>query len=163
LKVTAQEEYGLRCLVQVAAQPATAPITLTEIARREAMSVPHVAKLMGFLRNAGLVDSVRGRSGGYVLTRPAERISVYEALVGLGERLFDAEYCGRFHGTDDQACVHVGGCTIRSVWNRVESIVSDILRQITIADLLRMEESVLQRSLDDRSRLSTMLHLEPRR
>src|SRR5262245_52149104 len=100
MKVTAQEEYGLRCLVQVAAQPATEPITLTEIARREGMSVPHVAKLMGLLRHAGLVDSVRGRSGGYVLTRPPERISVYEALEGLGERLFDAEYCERFHGLD---------------------------------------------------------------
>ena len=81
----------------------------------------------------------------------------------LGERLFDAEYCERFHGTDDQACVHVGGCTIRSVWSRIEAIVGDVLRQTTIADLLRMEESVLQQSLDDRSRLSTMLHLELRK
>lgn len=163
MKVTAQEEFGLRCLVQVAAQPTSEPITLTEIARREAMTVPHVAKLMGLLRHAGLVDSVRGRSGGYVLTRPPERISVYDALQGLGERLFDAEYCDRFHGLDDQACVHMGGCTIRSVWSRVESIVGDVLRQTTVADLLRMEEAVLQRSLDDRSRLSTLLHLEPRK
>ena len=163
MKVTAQEEYGLRCLLQVAAHSANDPITLTEIAQREAMSVPHVAKLMGFLRHAGLVDSVRGRSGGYVLTRPAETISVYDALQGLGERLFDAEYCERFHGPDDQACVHMGGCTIRSVWSRVEAIVGNVLRQTTIADLLGMDEAVLQRSLDDRSKLSTMLHLEARK
>jgi len=163
MKVTAQEEYGLRCLMQVAARPPGAPATITEIAAREAMSVPNVAKLMGFLRQAGLVDSVRGRSGGYVLARPAEQISVYDALLGLGERLFDGEYCGRFHGPDDQDCVHMGGCTIRSVWSRVESIVGDVLRRTSIADLLRMDESVLQRSLDDRSKLSAMLHLEPRK
>jgi Rrf2 family protein len=163
VKVTAQEEYGLRCLVQVAGSTSAEPVTLTEIAGREAMSVPHVAKLMACLRQAGLVESVRGRSGGYVLARPAEQISVYDALRALGERLFDAEYCQRFHGTDDQACVHVGGCTIRSVWSRVEAIVGDVLHQTSIADLLRMEEAVLQRSLGDRSKLSTLLHLEPRK
>jgi len=163
MKVTAQEEYGLRCLLQVAAHTAAEPITLTEISGREGMSVPHVAKLMGFLRQSGLVDSVRGRSGGYVLTRPANQISVFDVLTGLGERIFDAEYCGRFHGADDQECVHVGGCSIRSVWSRVEAIVSDVLRKTTVADLLRMEESAMQRSLDDRARLSSLLQIDLRR
>lgn len=163
MKVSAQEEYGLRCLLQVAAQSSAAePLTLTEIARREGMSVPHVAKLMGLLRLGGLVESVRGRSGGYVLTRPADKISILDALTGLGERIFDGEYCGRFHSADDQACVHVGGCSIRSVWNRLESLVSDVLRRTTLTDLLRQEESALTRSLDERSRLSSMLQIEPR-
>lgn len=160
MKVTAQEEYGLRCLLQVAAAPAGAPVTLTEIARREGMSVPHVAKLMGALRQGGLVESVRGRAGGYVLARAPEQVSVLEVLMGLGERLFDSEYCTRYHGTNDEACVHASGCSIRSVWSRVESIVSDVLRRTTIADLLRMEEAALLRSLDDRQKLG-LLHLEP--
>jgi len=163
MKVTAQEEYGLRCLLQVAAHTAAEPITLTEISSREGMSVPHVAKLMGLLRQGGLVDSVRGRSGGYVLTRPPGQISIADVLTGLGERIFDAEYCERFHGADDQACVHAGGCNIRSVWSRVESIISDVLRKTSIADLLHMDESVLQRSLDDRARLSSLLQIDPRR
>jgi Rrf2 family protein len=161
MKVTAQEEYGLRCLLQVAAQPSGEPLTLTEIARREGMTVPHVAKLMGLLRQRGLVESVRGRSGGYVLTRPPEQVSVFDALIALGDRIFDAEFCERYHGADDQACVHVGGCAIRSVWTRVESIVSDVLRRTSVADLIRFEEGALLRSLDDRSRLSTLLHLDP--
>ena len=162
MKVTAQEEYGLRCLLQVAAHTTAEPITLNEIATREGMSVPHVAKLMGLLRQSGLVESVRGRSGGYILTRPAQRISLFDVLTGLGERIFDAEYCDRFHTADDQACVHSSDCSIRSVWSRVESIVSDVLRQTTVEDLLRFEEAALQRSLDDRTRLSSMLHIEPR-
>ena len=86
MKVSAQEEYGLRCILQIAAQSSSEPLTLAEIARREGMSVPHVAKLMGHLRHAGLVEGVRGRSGGYVLTRPAGSISVLDALSALGER-----------------------------------------------------------------------------
>jgi Rrf2 family protein len=161
MKVTAQEEYGLRCLLQVAAAPSADPVTLTEIARREGMTVPHVAKLMALLRQRGLVESQRGRSGGYVLARAPEQVSVLDVLHALGDHIFDSEYCERYHGVDDKACVHVDGCSIRSVWTRVESIVSDVLRRTTIADLIRMEEGALARSLDDRTRLSALLHLEP--
>jgi Rrf2 family protein len=161
MKVTALEEYGLRCLLQVASPPAADPMTLTEIARREGMTVPHVAKVMGMLRQHGLVESVRGRSGGYVLSRPAEQISVLDVLLSLGDRLFDAEYCDRYHGTDDKACVHVEGCSIRSVWTRVESIVSEVLRRTTVADLKRNQEDEVLRSMDERARLSALLHLEP--
>lgn len=160
MKVTAQEEYGLRCLLQVAAAPAGEPVTLTEIARREGMSVPHVAKLMAALRQSGLLESVRGRAGGYVLTRAPEQVSVLDVLMGLGERLFDSEYCTRYHGANEAACVHADGCSIRSVWSRVETIVSDVLRRTTIADLLKTEEAALLRSLDDRQKLG-FLHLEP--
>ncbi len=162
MKVTAQEEYGLRCLLQVAAAPESEPVvTLTEIARREGLTVPHVAKLMGTLRNGGLVESVRGRSGGYSLTRPADQISLLDVLSALGERLFDSEYCGRYTGPETQECVHVSGCAIRSVWSWVEAIASDVLRRTTLAELLRLEERALSRSLDDRRRL-TVLPIEPR-
>lgn len=160
MRVTAQEEYGLRCLVQVASSPPTEPMTLPTIAQREGMSVPHVAKLMAALRQAGLVESVRGRSGGYVLSRPADQISVLDVMTGLGEQLFDSDYCERYHGVEDKACVHVNGCSIRSVWSRVETLVSDVLRRTSLADLLRYEESALTRSLDERAKLS-VLHIEP--
>lgn len=162
MKVSAQEEYGLRCMLQVASAPAAEPVvTLTEIARREGLSVPHVAKLMGALRHGGLVESVRGRSGGYTLARPAERISVLDVLSALGERLFDSEYCERYGGAGDEPCVHSSGCSIRSVWRRVEAIASDVLRRTTLAELLRLEEEALLRSLDERRKL-TVLQSEPR-
>lgn len=160
MRVSAQEEYGLRCLMQVA-QAGSEPMTLTEIANREGMTVPHVAKTMGLLRQAGLVDSVRGRSGGYVLCRPAERISVLAVLSALGEPIFGSEFCDRYHGPNESECVHVSGCSIRSVWSKVESIVSDVLRRTSIAELIGSEEKALSRSLDERQKLSALLHLEP--
>ncbi len=162
MKVSALEEFGLRCILQIASQPSSEPLTLTEIARREGMSVPHVAKLMGHLRHGGIVESVRGRSGGYVLTRPAETISVRDVLAALGERLFDSEYCGRYHGVNDEPCVHSTGCSIRSVWTRVEGIVSDVLSRTPITELLGRDEMALLRSLDERSRTTGLLQLEPR-
>ena len=73
MKITAQEEYGLRCLLRLA-QSESGSLTLPEVAAAEGLSVAYVAKLMAVLRHAGILDSVRGRSGGYTLARPADEI-----------------------------------------------------------------------------------------
>src|SRR2546430_15546874 len=70
MRLSAQEEYGLRCLLQVA-RGHEGSTTTPEIAEREGLSQAHVHKLMRFLRRGGLVKSVRGRKGGYQLARPA--------------------------------------------------------------------------------------------
>src|SRR4051794_351979 len=88
MRISAQEEYGLRCLLRLA-KAESGSLTLPEIAAAEGLSVPHVAKLMSVLRQANMVDSVRGRSGGYRLARPAEEIGLGRLLLVLGEPLFD--------------------------------------------------------------------------
>src|SRR5262245_29908824 len=121
MKVTAQEEYGLRCLVHLAAATSDRPLTVHEIAEREGLSAPYAAKLMNLLREAGLVDSVRGRAGGYYLTRPAVDITVSEILAALGGQIFESHFCDRFPGEED-ACVHLGDCSIRSLWGTIEGL-----------------------------------------
>src|SRR5437763_17077173 len=98
MKITAQEEYGLRCLLRLAlAEPQS--LTLPEVSAAEGLSVPYVAKLMAVLRDAGLVDSVRGRLGGYRLAKAPEEMGLVSLLLGLGEPLFDeAGYCARHAG-----------------------------------------------------------------
>ena len=83
MKVTALEEYGLRCMIQVAGSGVDSPLTVHEIGAREGLSGAYVAKLMNLLRDAGLVDSVRGRSGGYYITRPPEAVSISDILAAL--------------------------------------------------------------------------------
>ena len=68
MKLSAQEEYGLRCLLQVASAPDHF-LTIPEIARREALSEAYVAKLASALRRADLLVSVRGKKGGVALAR----------------------------------------------------------------------------------------------
>src|SRR6266446_5777399 len=103
MRLTAQEEYGLRCLLQVARQPDTA-VTTPEIAEREGLSNAHVHKLMRLLRRGGMVKSVRGRKGGYQLARPAEQINVGAALASLGDSLSSTEFCGE-HAGNERTCV----------------------------------------------------------
>lgn len=141
MKVTAQEEYGLRCMMQVAGFGPERPLTIQEIAAREGLSSPYVAKLMNLLREAGLVDSVRGRSGGYYIARAPESISISEILAALGGHIFEPHYCERFPG-DGAECVHLGDCSIRSLWGTLEGLVDQVLRRTSLADLLKSEQTV---------------------
>src|SRR5687768_6932946 len=121
MKITAQEEYGLRCLLRLAKAEGES-LTLPEIGEAEGLSVPHVAQTMAVLRQAGLVDSVRGRSGGYRLARPPEQVRLGALLLVLGEPLFnEAEYCQRHAGTaPDGVCANHGDCDLKSLWQTLE-------------------------------------------
>ena len=143
MKITAQEEYGLRCLTRLA-QTENQTATLPEIAAGEGLSVPYVAKLMGVMRQAGLIESVRGRSGGYRLAKSPVDIGLGSLLLVLGEPLFDdPSYCQRHAGvSEDGNCVHHGACSLRALWQTLENWIRGSLDQITLADLLRSEGQI---------------------
>src|SRR5262245_11184528 len=101
MKITAQEEYGLRCLLQLARAEEGHSLTIPEIAVAEGLSGPYVAKLLAVLRQAGLLESVRGRSGGYRLAHPPSEITLGTVLRVLGEPLFEEPaYCQQHAGTE---------------------------------------------------------------
>lgn len=144
MKVSAQEEYGLRCLLQLAKRQRSGdatPLTLSEIARQEGLSVPNVAKLIRRLRKAGLVRSVLGRTGGYTLARSADGVSVAEALHALGGRLYDPTYCSKYAG-DLKICSHNGDCSIRSLWGVLEGLIERVLGKTMLSELIRSEQGM---------------------
>lgn len=142
MKLTSQEEYGLRCILALAREAGAAEsnegmqaLTVAQISEREGISTEYAGKLMGILVRAGLVESERGRYGGYRLVRPPHQITVLEALTALGGKLYDGETCDRFAG-DHSLCVHTGGCTIRSVWSALQEIIDQVLTRMTLRDLV---------------------------
>jgi Rrf2 family protein len=147
MKITAQEEYGLRCLLRLARVHGEQPLTIPEIAAAENLSVPYVAKLLTVLRQAGLIDSVRGRMGGYHLSRPPAETRLGGVLLALGEPLFDdASFCERHAGPEVAGpCVHQDGCSLRGLWQTLEQWMRHALDQVTLADLLADESSLVRR------------------
>jgi Rrf2 family protein len=148
MKVSAQEEYGLRCLVCVAQRGADRPsITIPEIAEMEALSTSHVAKLLSVLRRGGYLQSIRGQQGGYVLAMPPEKILVSEVLGLLGGRFFHDRFCER-HSGNEEACVHQTDCILRPIWTNVQAAIDRILSQVTLADIIeqRLEAPATQLS-----------------
>jgi Rrf2 family protein len=147
MKITAQEEYGLRCLLRLARAHGEQPLTIPEIAATEGLSVPYVAKLLSVLRQAGLIESVRGRSGGYRLTGSPADVRLAAVMGALGEPLFDDPgYCQRHAGpeTNGSACVHLSGCTLRVLWLTLERWMRGILDEITLDDLIQSEGRIVE-------------------
>ena len=145
MKITAQEEYGLRCLLKVAQAADGNSLTLPEIAAAEGLSVPYAAKLLSVLRQGGFLDSVRGRAGGYRLAMPPEKIGLGSLLLTLGEPLFDEpSYCEKHAGTAEgvSSCVHHSACSLRALWHTLEQWMRHSLDQITLADLMQTELSL---------------------
>src|SRR6202011_2683225 len=96
-----------------------------------------VAKLLSVLRQAGLIDSVRGRSGGYRLARGPADIHLGTVLMALGEPLFeDPGYCQEHTGTEAETCVHPGSCTLRELWQTLDLWMRRELDGLTLGDLL---------------------------
>ena len=141
MKLSAQEEYGLRCLLQLArAQTTQESLTLSQIAGQEGISSANAGKLMWILTKAGLVQSTRGTKGGYVLARPAHEIRLNQVI-----RVLEGEpaesHCKSYAGVLD-ACIHTGDCGIRPVIVELHQIVDNALAEITLSQLLGTEANV---------------------
>src|SRR5689334_6096255 len=141
MKLSAQEEYGLRCLLQLARTQKTGePLTLSQIARQEGISSANAGKLMWILTKAGLVQSTRGTKGGYVLARPAAEIRLNQVI-----RVLEGEpaesHCKSYAGVLE-ACIHTGDCGIRPVIVELHQIVDNALAEITLSQLLGTEKNV---------------------
>ena len=140
MKVSAQEEYGLRCLLQLAYLKPGESLTLAQMAEREGISVANAGKLLWILSKAGLVQSLRGNRGGYLLARPAAEILLSEVISVLDEDEVEG-HCKSYTGVME-VCVHTGDCGIRPVIVGLHEIVHNALSQITLAQLIGTEKNV---------------------
>ena len=141
MHILAIEEYGLRCLLQVAFHDPSRLMTVQEIARVEGLGPEYVAKIMRTLRACGLVVSTRGAAGGYRLARPANEIGVWEAVEALGGEFFPKGFCD-CHPGQRRECVHATDCSVRALWRRVEGTLKAALNAISLEDLRRDESSM---------------------
>lgn len=139
MKITAQEEYGLRCLLQLARNAGAArPVTVREVAANEGISVAYAEKLLYRLSKAGLAESVRGIRGGFRLKRRPEDVTVGDVVRALGSFLTHAAICQRFTGEASQ-CVHNKNCGLRPVWSTVNYHLQKLLDNMPLTLLLQDE------------------------
>jgi Rrf2 family protein len=141
VRLSSQEEYGLRCLLQVARRGRLQPVPILEIARAEGLSPEYAGKLLRELRLAGLVASTKGSRGGYRLARPPAELTVWQVLHALGGALFPDDFC-ECHPGQHSDCVHTTDCSLRALWRSVDGVLRAHLQGVTLADLVREEESM---------------------
>jgi Rrf2 family protein len=142
MKFSAQEEYGIRCLIRIGRyyEKGIAP-NITQISKDEQLSQHNVAKLLRVLRMGGILESERGQSGGYTLTRPPEEIPIIDVMSVLGGRLFDDEFCTNHSGVAS-ICSHTIDCSVRSLWKVIQNAVDEVVSKLTLKDLLGQENEL---------------------
>jgi Rrf2 family protein len=148
MKFSSTEEYGLRCMLQMARKGFPGQTTILELAQKEGLTPAYVAKIMGVLRREGLVQSLRGQSGGYRLARTPRDINVQEVLEALGGKFFTPEeYCST--PGDRGACIHSLDCTLRSLWTGLSAAMEAYLSRCRLSDLVTTEPE-MERWIRDR-------------
>lgn len=140
MKLSAHDEYGMRLLVRVAREGGTDSegLTTAVLAEREGITMSHAGKVLRLLRRGGFVESRRGNTGGYTLAKRADEIRLDEVLAALGGRLFDDGFCAA-HSAGERLCTNSVDCSVRSLWRMVQFNVDELLRGLTLVDLIGTE------------------------
>ena len=139
MKITAQEEYGLRILLRIAACRDKDGMNIPQLSDAEGLSSHYVAKLTRLLRMGGFINSTPGNKGGYVLAIPAQEISINNVLKTLGGAIYDKEFCAS-HAGALKLCTHSIDCSSRSLWQMIQFILDRFLDQVTLYDLINTEK-----------------------
>src|SRR6185369_9680824 len=126
MKITAQEEYGLRILIRIAACKKEEGMTIPQLTETEGLSSHYIAKLTRILRMEGFINSTPGNKGGYVLAKPAKDIRIRDVLKALGGLLFDQDFCGS-HAGSLRLCTNSVDCSARSLWKMIQYTVDQLL------------------------------------
>jgi Rrf2 family protein len=132
LKLSTKGEYGMRAMFEIAKGYPESPITIKEISRRQEVSVSYLEQILNRLRKAGLIVSVKGPGGGYLLSRSPGQISIGEILMEL-EGPVAISAC---HDPQGAGCVRVEGCVTALLWKALGEKIEGFLRTVTLMDLL---------------------------
>jgi Rrf2 family protein len=142
MRVTTWAEYGLIVSLHLAKRLGQGPVAAREISEQERLPHDYVEQILLRLRRAGLVDSVRGARGGYLLGREAHQVSVKDVMEASEHVTFEVN-CD-VHKVDDERCDPANACSIRPVWRMLERRINEVLAGVSLSDLLQAEPQVYQ-------------------
>ena len=139
MKISTKGRYGLRALIDLAQYSEIEPVSISSIAARQGISERYLEQLMTLLKKAGLIKSIRGAAGGYVLAKPVEEISVGDVLRALEGSLEPVE-CAAYGGGD--SCEASGGCVTKYVWQKINESINKTVDEISLKQLVEESKSV---------------------
>jgi Rrf2 family protein len=139
MKITAQEEYGLRILIRIASCKDAEGMSIPQLSEAEGITPHYVAKLTRLLRLEGFINSTPGNKGGYVLARDPKSIGIKQVLKSLGGVLYDTAFCAS-HGGSLNLCTNSPDCSSRSLWKMIQFTVDQLLDKVSLYELVNTEK-----------------------
>ncbi len=141
MKLTTKGRYGLRAAIDLAMYAGTEPVSLSDVAERQGISISYLEQLVAKLKKAGIVQSTRGAQGGYSLAKKPEEISVGEVLRALEGSLSPVE-CSAVDGEGETECSASSFCVTKYVWKRISDSINDTVNNIFLSELLAESNKV---------------------
>ena len=138
MRLSAKVEYGVRAMAVLAFHHQKGPLPLREIAEREGISLKFLEQFFPDLRRAGLVNSVRGSRGGYLLIRDPVTIKVGDIVRAVEGPITPVNCLAE--GAEDACCHRQEGCLTRQVWEKLRDKINEVLDEVTLADLIDIRE-----------------------
>jgi Rrf2 family protein len=133
MKLSTKSTYGLRAMLNVAVSNGDEAVSSADIAKREGISIAYLEQLLNKLRRNGLIESIRGPKGGYVLSKSASEITVADIVRTLEGSIYPVDCATR--GTDGDSCKKGKSCVPKLVWHKLAKAINDCLESVTLEDL----------------------------
>ncbi|MCK4752528.1 MAG: Rrf2 family transcriptional regulator [Planctomycetes bacterium] len=136
MKLSTRTRYGIRAILELAENSGTTPLQIKVIAKRQDISVKYLEQLMAMLKSAGLVKSVRGSKGGYLLAKTPNQIKLSDCFKALEGPVITAECL-----EDESYCQRTADCVARQLWAEVQNAIMSVLDSMTLQDLVDRAKS----------------------
>lgn len=133
MKLSTKGRYGLRALIDLAKYSTDDPVSITSISDRQGISERYLEQLMGLLKKSGLVKSIRGAGGGYMLAKDLEDISVGDVLRALEGNLELVDCPGL---VPEDGCKSADSCVTKYVWKRINDSINQAVDEIKLDQLV---------------------------
>lgn len=133
MRLTTKGRYGLRAMFELAKDYGKGPVTIKTISERQHLSIHYLEQLLAKLRRSGLIKSVRGPGGGYILAKKPSKISIGDIVRILEGPIALAKCIDE--SLMKNICEHIDDCVVRLMWKRISDRIADVLDSITLEDL----------------------------
>jgi len=140
MKLSTKGRYGVAAMYDLAMHHGQGPISLKSIALRQEISEHYLEQLMGILRKAGYIKSIRGAQGGYSLTKDPSSITVGDIIRVMEGPIAPVDCLLDDSCRDNNYCDKADVCVTRGVWAKVRDSINSVLDSISLADLCREEK-----------------------
>jgi len=133
MKLSTRGRYGVKAMFDLALNFSDEPVPIKSIAERQGLSEAYLEQLMAALRKAGLVKSIRGAQGGYVLSDSPDKITVGDIIRSLEGSMAPVDCVIEDEETD---CEKAEYCVTRLVWERIRDSINRVIDSITLQDMI---------------------------
>jgi len=135
MKLTTKGRFAVTAMLDLALNEKNMPVKLSEISKRQSISLSYLEQLFGKLRKNGLVKSVRGPGGGYCIAKDHKYISVKNIISSVDEKI-DATQCG-----GKENCNEGYQCITHNLWTTLNSKILDYLDSTTLHGLVKTQKN----------------------